>query len=239
MPNRAALRDFLLPVAILVACTAFIAATGLDISLERHFYQQGIWVGRGIEPWRFLYRFGVLPAYLLAGAALATLVAGFFSARACAYRKSALFFVLLLALGPGLMVNTLFKDHWGRPRPSQLQVFDGTEKMPYHQVWERGEPGQGHSFPSGHASAAFYLIAPYFVLRRRVGRYALLALAGGLGYGLFMGVARMAQGGHFPSDVLWAGGMVYLVGLVLSHLMRLDAEPVSCITKATEKKDKC
>jgi membrane-associated PAP2 superfamily phosphatase len=50
-------------------------------------------------------------------------------------------------------------------------------------------------------------------------------LAGGLSYGLLMGVARMAQGGHFPSDVLWAGGMVYLVGLTLSRLMQLDADP--------------
>lgn len=225
MLNKKTLRDFLIPVAILAACTILIAATGLDLSLERHFYRQGIWIGRDGNPWHFLYRFGVLPAYLLAGAALATLVAGFFWARVSSFRKGAFFIVLLLALGPGLVVNTAFKKHWGRPRPSQLQVFGGLEKMPYHQVWERGVPGQGRSFPSGHASAAFYLISPYFVLRRRARGYALLALALGLGYGLFMGVARMAQGGHFPSDVLWAGGIVYLVGLVLSRLMRLDAEP--------------
>jgi membrane-associated PAP2 superfamily phosphatase len=219
------LRDFLPPLAILAICTALIAATGLDLILERHFYQQGIWIGRDGNPWRFLYRFGVLPAYLLAACSLVTLVAGFFTARLASYRKRALFVVLLLALGPGLVVNTFFKKNWGRPRPSQLQVFDGVEKMPYHQVWERGVPGQGRSFPSGHASAAFYLIAPYFVLRRRARGYALAALAAGIGYGLLMGVARMAQGGHFPSDVLWAGGVVYLVGLILCHLMRLDAEP--------------
>ena len=223
--NRELLRDFLLPVAILVACTALIAATGLDISLERHFYRQGVWIGRDLDPWRFLYRFGVFPAYLFAGAALATLIAGFFSARVAGFRKSALFLLLLLALGPGLLVNSVFKNHWGRPRPSQLQVFNGAEKMPYYQVWERGVAGQGRSFPSGHASAAFYLIAPYFVLRCRARRCALLALAGGLGYGLFMGVARMAQGGHFPSDVLWAGGIVYLAGLALSRLMRLQERP--------------
>ena len=219
------LREFLVPLAILVACTAIIAGTGLDIALERYFYREGVWIGRDLNPWRFLYRFGVLPAYLLAGAALVTLIVGYISARASAYRKGALFFTLLLAIGPGFMVNTVFKDHWGRPRPSQLQVFGGVEKMPFHQVWERGIPGQGKSFPSGHASAAFYLIAPYFVLRSRSRKYARLALAAGIGYGLVMGVARMAQGGHFPSDVLWAGGMVYLVGLALCHLMRLDAAP--------------
>lgn len=226
MPAKETLREFLVPVAILAICTALIAVSGLDLTLEGHFYQQGVWVGRALNPWRFLYRFGVLPAYLCGGAALVVLVAGYFSARASALRKSALFLVLLLALGPGLVVNTIFKNHWGRPRPAQLQVFGGAEKMPFHQVWERGASGDGHSFPSGHASAAFYLICPYFVLRRRARGYALLALAGGLAYGVLMGVARMAQGGHFPSDVLWAGGIVYLVGLALSRLLRLDEETV-------------
>ena len=48
-----------------------------------------------------------------------------------------------------------------------------------------------------------------------------------MGYGILMGVARMAQGGHFPSDVLWAWGMVYLVGVALYYLLRMDrdAEP--------------
>jgi membrane-associated PAP2 superfamily phosphatase len=217
--------DYLWPTAILLSFTAAIAIFGLDLTVEHHFYQQGVWVGRELNPWRFLYRFGVLPAYLLGGAALALLVTSLFFAKARAYRKSALFLLLLLALGPGLMVNTLFKDHWGRPRPSQLTIFGGADKLSFHQVWERGAPGRGHSFPSGHASAAFYLIAPYFILRRRARRCAAIVLAGGLSYGLLMGVARMAQGGHFPSDVLWAGGMVYLVGLTLSRLMQLDADP--------------
>ena len=227
MPNKDIARDFLPPVALLMVGTALIAVLGLDISWERHFYQQGIWVGRELNPWRFLYRFGVWPAYLCGGAALITLLAGYFSAGLARYRRSALFLVLLLAIGPGLLVNTVFKDHWGRPRPSQLQLFDGREKMPYHQVWERGVSGQGHSFPSGHASAAFYLMCPYFLLRRRTRRWAWLALAAGIGYGLVMGVARMAQGGHFPSDVLWAGGIVYLTGLFLSLWLRLDAEPAA------------
>jgi len=230
MPAKEKFKEYLLPVAILIVLTALFAANGLDVALERHFYQQGTWVGREANPWRFLYRYGVLPAYLSAAVGLLTFVAGFFSVKAAPWRRSALFLVLFLALGPGLLVNTVFKDHWGRPRPAQLEVFGGAEKATYHQVWERGLPGEGHSFPSGHASAAFFLIFPYFVLRRRARGYALATLAGGLAYGLFMGVARMAQGGHFPSDVLWAGGMVYLVGLALCQLLKLDEEgknPVS------------
>jgi lipid A 4'-phosphatase len=221
MRTRIILRDFLLALALLAGATALCAATGLDLDLERRFYLVGAgWGLTEVNPWRFLYHYGVFPAYLLAGSALALLVAGFFWAGAYPWRKSALFLVLLMALGPGLLVNSVFKDHWGRPRPRQMQSFGGDRQ--FHQVWERGEGGLGRSFPSGHASAAFYLMAPYFVLRARNRRLARLALLAGACYGVFMGVARMAQGGHFASDVLWAGGMVYLVGLSLYYLLRLD-----------------
>jgi lipid A 4'-phosphatase len=223
MRARTILWDLFLALALLVGATALCAATGFDLALERHFYLAGPnWAGGDLTPWHFLYRFGVIPSYLLSGSALVLLVAGYFWAKAYPFRKSALFLVLMMALGPGLLVNAVFKDHWGRPRPRQMQVFGGDR--PFHEVWERGIDGAGRSFPSGHASAAFYLIAPYFVLRSRNRRRARLALLAGAAYGVLMGIARMAQGGHFPSDVLWAGGMVYLVGLSLYYLLRLDLD---------------
>ncbi|GFO70719.1 phosphatase PAP2 family protein [Geomonas limicola] len=221
MRRNTIMREFLLVLVVLVGATALCAATGLDLGLEQRFYLAAPNWGIGnLDPWRFLYRFGIWPSYLLSSGALVLLVAGFFSAKALLFRKSALFMVLLMLLGPGLLVNAVFKDHWGRPRPRQMQLFGGDR--PFHQPWERGIDGAGRSFPSGHASAGFYLIAPYFVLRARDRRRALLALAAGLCYGAIMGVARMAQGGHFPTDVLWAGGIVYLVGLALYYLLRLD-----------------
>lgn len=162
----------------------------------------------------------MLPTYLLGAAASALLVAGFFWGRAHRYRKTALFFVLLLSLGPGLLGSPLVKDHWGRPRPRQVQLFGGDSR--YHQIWERGEVGAGRSFPSGHVSAAFSLVAPYFLLRGRAPLRARLALIGCVCYGVAMGFARMAQGGHFLTDILWTAGAVYLVGLALYYLLRLD-----------------
>jgi membrane-associated PAP2 superfamily phosphatase len=215
------MRDFLLVLAFLAGATALCAATGLDLALARRFYLVGTgWGLTELNPWRFLYRYGIIPAYLLVGAALVLLAAGYFKPAYACWRRSAFFLVLMIILGPGLLVNTVFKDHWGRPRPRQIQVFGGDRQ--FHQVWERGVGGTGRSFPSGHASAAFYLMAPYFVLRARNRRRARLALGLGISYGIFMGVARMAQGGHFVSDVLWAGGMVYLAGLFLYYLLRLD-----------------
>jgi lipid A 4'-phosphatase len=221
--DGAVVKDFLVPVALLLVATAVIAATGTDLFWESRFYHPGSgWIYAELQPWKFLYHFGIYPSFLIASGSLLLIISSFISARTVAYRKLATFLLLLMLLGPGLLVNSVFKDHWGRPRPRQMQIFGGDRQ--FHQVWERGEAGKGMSFPSGHASAAFYLIAPYFVLRRRSPKQAAAALAGGIGYGLLMGIARMVQGGHFPSDVLWAGGVVYLVGLALYYLLGLHRE---------------
>jgi lipid A 4'-phosphatase len=38
-----------------------------------------------------------------------------------------------------------------------------------------------------------------------------------------MGLGRMVQGGHFLTDVLWAGAITYLAGLVLYYIFRFDS----------------
>lgn len=223
--SRAMLLDFLLPLALLFILTSIIAVTRLDLLLEAYFYHPGEgWIHSEEYPWGFLYRYGVLPSMAIGLSSIILLVAGFFSARAYVYRKCAAFYLLLLLLGPGLLVNTCLKEHWGRPRPRQVTIFGGN--CVFSEVWQPVERGKGNgmSFPSGHASVAFYLIAPYFVLRRSSPKRAALALTSGIGYGLLMGLARMVQGGHFPSDVLWAGGCVYLVGLALYYLLGMDRE---------------
>ena len=35
--------------------------------------------------------------------------------------------------------------------------------------------------------------------------------------GTMMGLGRVIQGRHFPSDVLWAGATIYFTGLVLCY----------------------
>ncbi len=35
-----------------------------------------------------------------------------------------------------------------------------------------------------------------------------------------MGLGRVVQGRHFPSDVLWSGAIVYFTGLILAYLLR-------------------
>jgi len=213
--KKGVLIDFLIPGLILGILTVIFRVTKLDIAMESLFYSPDKgWFLRNANPWIFLYHYGNIPGLALASAGVIVFVCGFFYRKALKYRKAALFLGLVMVLGPGLVVNTTFKHYWGRPRPRQIQDFGGMQQ--YLPVWQKGIAGSGKSFPSGHASVAFYLFTPFFFFRKRAGKWALFFLLLGITYGLFMGTARMVQGGHFPSDVVWAGGFTYLTGLVLS-----------------------
>jgi membrane-associated PAP2 superfamily phosphatase len=216
------IRDFAVPVIILVLATIVIAATGADLKLSALFCSDGKWPIGDQQPWHLLYLLNRGPAIALGVCGLAAAVIG----RICRERRSwirpGLFLVLLLALGPGLLVNVVFKEYWGRPRPREALQLGGTQE--FRHPWQMGVPHKGRSFPSGHSSGAFYLTAPFFVFRRRKPRTALLWMSGGAIFGVLMSFARIAQGGHFLSDTIWAWGMVHLTAVALYYLMRLDRD---------------
>jgi len=133
------------------------------------------------------------------------------------WRRHGLYLFLVLAIGPGLLVNTIFKDHWGRPRPRQVTEFGGN--MQFRSVLERGAPGRGKSFPCGHSSTGYYFVAFYFLLRRRRKTIAYLAITGAAIYGTLIGLARMAAGGHFASDVLWSAFFPALAAFFLYYFI--------------------
>ena len=213
-------RDFLIPIIILLLVTVIIGTTSADLIVSAPFCIDGKWPIGDKQPWHFLYQLDRWPAIFLALSGLIAAITG------CIYRKRrtlirpGIFLVLLLTLGPGLIVNTVFKDYWGRPRPREVVQFGG--KKEFLHPWQKGVAHMGRSFPSGHSSAAFYLTAPFFVFRRRNPRVAARWMAGGLIFGVAMSVARITQGGHFLSDNLWAWGMVHLTAVALYYLLRLD-----------------
>jgi len=219
--KRKTIIDFVFPIGVLLVMTALLALTDADLRLAKLFYslEKG-WPWKDAQPWDFLYRYGTIPPISLSISGLVMAVYSFSSRKTVHWRKAGIFLVLLMIIGPGLVVNTVFKDHWGRPRPTEVEMFGGKEK--YLSVWERGVAGQDRSFPCGHASMGFFLFAPFFFLRKTLPKWAWSFFWVGIIYGIVMGIGRMAQGGHFASDVLWAGGMVYLTGLVLSHVFRFD-----------------
>ncbi|HET6488419.1 MAG TPA: phosphatase PAP2 family protein [Syntrophales bacterium] len=215
--------EFLFSLLAVAAVAAGLSIAGADLAIEALYYSTTTgWSQGNGAIWVFLYRYGNIPAFVIGGLGALAFVLSFFSAKFLPDRKAGLFVVVFLILGPGLIVNTLFKDFWGRPRPSEIVQFGGTET--YRPFWNPGTPGVGRSFPSGHAAIGFFIMAPYFVLRRSSPGWARRALAAGILYGMLMGLCRMIQGGHFLTDVIWAGCLVYLTGLFLYYLFRLDRE---------------
>jgi lipid A 4'-phosphatase len=120
--------------------------------------------------------------------------------------RAAAFLLLSLALGPGLLVNAVLKDHWGRARPAQVTEFAGSQHFTPALI-PADQCARNCSFPAGHPAIGFYLVSFAFLLgnprRRRVAECAAIAA------GALIGVVRMAQGGHFLSDVVFSGLLVY------------------------------
>ena len=133
--------------------------------------------------------------------------------------RVAAYLLLALALGPGLMVNTALKDHWGRARPTQVTEFGGTQRFTPAPV-PADQCARNCSFPAGHPAIAFYLVSFAFLVRgprRRRG-----AIAGAMAAGVLAGIGRMAQGGHFLSDVVFSGLLVLATSWLLYRAIVVD-----------------
>jgi lipid A 4'-phosphatase len=215
-------RDFAIPVVILVLATIVITATGADLKLSAPFCIDGKWPVGDRQPWHLLYLLDRGPSIGLGLFGLCAALIGGICKQRSGWVRPGLFLVILLALGPGLLVNSVFKEHWGRPRPREIVQFGG--KKEFLHPWQKGIAHNGRSFPSGHSAAAFYLSAPFFVYRRRKPRTAAWWMAGGVVFGVLMSIARIAQGAHFLSDNLWSWGIVQLTAVALYYLLRLDRD---------------
>jgi membrane-associated PAP2 superfamily phosphatase len=183
----------------------------LDLRLAELFYdpqRPGRWVGVGV-PYKWLRE--------VAGWTIALIAAPAFVAIALKLvlphrpmlvpARAALLMITTLALGPGLLANVLLKDNWGRPRPMELVQFGGPERfVPW---WDpRGDCPKNCSFISGEPSGAFWTLAPAVLAPPH---WRALAYAGALTFGAAVGLLRMLAGGHFFSDVVFAGVFMFLL----------------------------
>ena len=121
--------------------------------------------------------------------------------------QKAAFLVLTLAVGPGIIANVIFKDHWGRFRPISVTEFGGADR--FTPWWDpRGECSGNCSFVAGEPAGMFWTLAPAALAPPQ---WRLLAYSAALAFGATNGLLRMAAGGHFFTDVLFAGIFMYLV----------------------------
>ncbi len=130
------------------------------------------------------------------------------------------FLLTTLVLGPLLIVNVILKDHWGRPRPVQVDAFGG--EAPYVAVWRITDWCDSNcSFVSGEASSAMWLVAVALVLPRAA---RVPAAAAAATYALLLSLNRIAFGGHFLSDVLISFALTLLV-IAIMHRLVLERPP--------------
>ncbi|MBN1948755.1 MAG: phosphatase PAP2 family protein, partial [Candidatus Cloacimonetes bacterium] len=216
-------RDFLLPVLILTLSTVTFLIFDLDLLIQRLFYDQAEgWFLKDAQPWKVIYQFGNFPALILAAGGLILLALGLQKTSLARYRKICLYLILVMALGPGLVINTILKENWGRPRPRNITEFGG--KYNHERILQIDPGSPGKSFPCGHASMGFYFFVLYFVLRKRKQTLARGFLVLALLWGSLIGLTRILQGGHYASDVIWTGGIMYLSAAGLFYLLKMERD---------------
>jgi len=128
------------------------------------------------------------------------------------WRATAAFVLLSTLVGPMLVINAGFKEHWGRAKPHDVAEFGGEAQ--YSAALRPAQQCDSNcSFPSGHATVGYAFLAFALVWHRRR-RFWLIA---GTSLGLAVGAVRIVQGGHFLSDVLFSGFIVWFCALGSLH----------------------
>ena len=121
--------------------------------------------------------------------------------------RAVVFLIGTMILAPGLLVNMLLKDHWGRPRPIDVTQFGGNDQ--FVAWWNpHGNCPSNCAFVSGDVSGAFWTIAPAALA---LPQWRALAYGAALALGTGMAAIRVMAGAHFPSDVIFAGVFTFLV----------------------------
>jgi len=123
--------------------------------------------------------------------------------------KKWFFLLCCLVVGPALMANVVFKEHWGRARPRDTTLFGGEYKFS-PATYITNQCDHNCSFVSGDASFGFFLTSFAYVVGRRRKK---LVFWTGLGIGSLFAFARILLGAHFVSDIIFAFVLIMLTNI--------------------------
>lgn len=191
----------------------------IDIAVSRLFYSSEM----GMFPLRehgltYAIYYGVkLVSWAVGTMLLLALIASFLGRFYAPFKRistrAVVYLLLVLAIGPGILVHWVSKEVWGRPRPVNIEEFGGSQAfIPAFHL----SPSDHKSFTSGHAAMGFYFLALalFFEGYKRRAIYVV-----GLSLGALVGLVRIAQGGHFLSDVIGSGFIVVGTAHLLYYLL--------------------
>lgn len=188
--------------------------TDLDLRMAAWFYYPenatGHWPLQRLQAFKLVYDYAFEFVVLSGILAFLVYMFGHFHRYTERFRRRALYILLVIVVGPGLVVNGVFKEHWGRPRPVHVKEFGGRyDYVPPGKIADSPDK----SFVCGHCSVAYGFFVLYFLSQNHKVAYLLLTLllAGG------MGATRMTAGGHFVSDILWSGYLMFFVAWCLYY----------------------
>lgn len=205
--------DCAIPLIMLLLIAPFTPE--IDLALANYFYNPVQQTFSNNFFFTFFYKWGLLPGQIFGLAAFFVFSFSYLIPRLSKWRKPALQVGLTLAIGAGIITHAVFKDHWKRPRPKQIEQFGGTESFrPFYQP-NFTAVGKFKSFPSGHSAMGFCFFA-LVIQARREGNKGLffLGLFLALGLGICLSLSRIAQGGHFLSDTVAAACLMWITAAV-------------------------
>jgi lipid A 4'-phosphatase len=210
-----------LAIAIAVGL-AFGLYPELDLAVSRYFYgfvdaNQNAFAWRLYPPAMLARDIGLWVGTILVAPAVAALVIKLILPRRKLLMsgRAILFLMATMALGPGLLVNVVLKDHWGRSRPIDVAQFGGPEH--FVAWWDpRGDCPGNCAFVSGDVAGAVWTIAPAALAPPQ---WRALAYGAALALGVGMATVRVMAGGHFASDVVFAGVFTFLIIWIMHGLI--------------------
>ncbi|NDF70525.1 MAG: phosphatase PAP2 family protein [Betaproteobacteria bacterium] len=214
-------------LALLLVSAAFYALPDIDLAIARSARVDGAWL---FESWPGMVTFNSafnrathgFSALLALTALLLAVQAWRHPQRPRQTLRQCSYLLVVIALGPGLLVNAVLKDHWGRPRPAQLAEFGGSAA--YVPVWQTSDACRRNcSFVSGHVAFASLPVAGAWMARTPRNRRRWLFA--GIASGLLMGLCRIGLGRHFFSDTLIAIVLVTLVAALVARLLAASGSP--------------
>lgn len=218
-PSRSWLPLALIAVVAFVAGAVFLSIPSIDLQIGSYFYRgAGRFMGGEVRWVIWARNFFIVLFWASVLLAIVGMVLTRKDQRAAWLGFTFphwLFLGICLGVGPGLVANLILKDQWGRARPKQVTEFGGSKNFT-PPILPAKECRRNCSFVSGEASAMY---VPFFAAAAMMPQSAVVLVGAGTVMGLAAGAVRIAQGGHFLSDVIFAGVFMALTVLLVRWLM--------------------